>query len=850
MKVSLRTVQELSKISLPPTDELAELINMRLGGIEEIINLNAKYKDARIVRVIECEKHPDADRLSICKIDDGGVVEDIERDENNLIQVVCGAPNVRSEMWAIWLPPKSIVPSSFDEPEPFVLAARKLRGVMSYGMLSAGDELALNSDHEGIIEITDYDVKSGVDLYPGVSFADVFGLNDTIIDIENKMFTHRPDLFGQLGVAREIQAILQPEVTGELVDQKIIAEDWFWNAPQFESVNDLDLTVFNEAGQKTPRFMAVAMKNVDVKPSPLWLQCELVRLGSKPINNVVDVTNYIMLMTAQPVHAYDYDKIRGHKIGARMAKNGEKVHLLNDKIYELDETDIVIADEGGAVGLAGVMGGGDSEVSMETKNIVLEVATFDMYAIRKTSMKYGLFTDAVTRFNKGQSPLQNDRVMAKLMELMTKFAGAIQASDVFDDLSKEVDRSTILGEQIIKTNFINQRLGINLSSVQIVNILRSANFAVYSSQGDDDELKITAPFWRTDIEYPEDIVEEVGRIYGFDRLPRELPSRSIRATPKSEMREFKKQLRDKFSKMGTNEVLTYSFVHEKTLKNVMQDPAQAFQLSNALSPDLQYYRLSVLPSLLDKVHPNIKAGHDEFTLFEIGKGHNKTFDTDSESLPPEVQYLDAVYTSKKSHSGAAYFRIQRMVEALANSFGIDLDFRQIDAENSDQSVAPFDLKRSANVFTKLKNQEIYLGVVGELKTQVSRNFKLPECTAGATILIDEFLKVVCESRETYVPLSRFPSTSRDISLKTSAGEPFSSIKLFIDNTLDKHSKNMTIKSELLTIYQPQTDDQNPEKTTTFRLKFTDYNKTLSDKDINPVMKKIETLANQNGYKIS
>ena len=850
MKVSLRTVQELNKISLPPTDELAELINMRLGGIEEIINLNAKYKDARIVRVIECEKHPDADRLSICKIDDGGVVEDIERDENNLIQVVCGAPNVHSEMWAIWLPPKSIVPSSFDEEEPFVLAARKLRGVMSYGMLSAGDELALNSDHEGIIEITDYDVKSGVDLYPGVSFADVLGLNDTIIDIENKMFTHRPDLFGQLGVAREIQAILQPEVTGELVDQKIIAEDWFWSIPKFESVNDLDLTVFNEAGEKTPRFMAVTMKDVDVKPSPLWLQCELIRLGGKPINNVVDVTNYIMLMTAQPVHAYDYDKIRGHKIGARMAKNGEKVHLLNDKIYELDETDIVIADEGGAVGLAGVMGGGDSEVSMETKNIVLEVATFDMYAIRKTSMKYGLFTDAVTRFNKGQSPLQNDRVMAKLMELMTKFAGAIQASDVFDDLSKEVDRSTILGEQIIKTNFINQRLGINLSSVQIVNILRSANFAVYSSQGDDDELKITAPFWRTDIEYPEDIVEEVGRIYGFDRLPRELPSRSIRATPKSEMREFKKQLRDKFSKMGANEVLTYSFVHEKTLKNAMQDSAQAFQLSNALSPDLQYYRLSVLPSLIDKVHPNIKAGHDEFTLFEIGKGHNKTFGTDSESLPPEVQYLDAVYVSKKPHSDAAYFRIRRMIETLADGFGIDLDFRQIDAENSDQSVAPFDLKRSANVFTKIDNQEIYLGVVGELKTQVSRNFKLPEYTAGATILIDELLKVVRKSRETYVPLSRFPSTSRDISLKTSAGEPFSSIKLFIDNTLDKHSKNMTIESELLTIYQPQTDDQNPEKTTTFRLKFTDYNKTLSDKDINPVMKKIETLANQNGYKIS
>jgi phenylalanyl-tRNA synthetase beta chain len=241
---------------------------------------------------------------------------------------------------------------------------------------------------------------------PGASFAKVYGLDDTIIDIENKMFTHRPDLFGQLGVAREIAGSLGHQFT---------SPEWYLSAPEFEVVEGLELEVFNEAIEKVPRFMAVAMKDIEVKQSPLWLQCALVAMGSKPINNIVDVTNYIMLLTAQPVHAYDYDKLRGRKLGVRMAANGEKADLLNGKTYELTEDDIVIVDGEGVGGLGGIMGGGNSEVSADTKNIVLEVANFDMYTVRKSSMRHGVFTDALTRFNKGQSPLQNDRVLHLLM---------------------------------------------------------------------------------------------------------------------------------------------------------------------------------------------------------------------------------------------------------------------------------------------------------------------------------------------------------------------------------------------------------------------------------------------------
>ena len=833
MKVSIRTVEKLVGFALPPIEELAELINMRLGVFEEITDLGEKYSGARIVRVVRCEKHPDADKLSVCLVDDGGVVADVERDENGLVQVVCGAPNVHADMWAVWLPPKSTVPASFDDAEPFVLDARKLRGMMSYGMLAAGDELAISNDHEGIIEITERDLPQGAELVPGASFAKTFGLDDTIIEIENKMFTHRPDCFGQIGVAREIAGIC---------GQKFTSPDWYNAIQEFATGAGLPLEVYNDASEKSPRFMAVAMKNVTIAPSPLWLQCALVALGSKPINNVVDATNYVMLMTAQPTHAYDYDKLRGQKLGVRMARTGEMIDLLNGKTYELDESDIVIADAEGAVGLAGIMGGADTEVSDATKNIVLECATFDMYAVRKSSMRHGLFTDALTRFNKGQSPLQNAPVMQYLMNMV----GGEQASEVFDVGATENANATSAPDSI-SVKFVNERLGSDMSRDDMMQILRNVEFAAYDDVSKDgDEFWYNAPFWRMDIEEPEDIVEEVGRLYGFDELPRQLPRRSTKAAPKATMRELKRQLRDKFSRMGANEVLTYSFVHEKTLKHALQDPSRAFRLSNALSPDLQYYRLSVLPSLLDKVHMNIKAGHDEFTLFEIGKGHDKTLAHDEENLPPEVSYLDAVYASKKPRSGAAYYRVRRMIELLMDGFGVKLAFRPMSADDETMATAPFETSRSARVIALVGDQEIPLGYVGELKPQVVQNFKLPEYAAACSLLLKEVQNVVAISKRIYVPLSRFPSTSRDISVKTADSVAFSEIANAVQRAIDGVRQTIEVRDELVTIYQPENE---PTKTTTLRLTLTSHDKTLTDKDITPIMTAVEAAVVAAGYEI-
>jgi phenylalanine--tRNA ligase, beta subunit len=837
MKVSLNIVKSLVNFELPPVDELVARVNAQLGSVEKVIDLGAQYKDARIVHVVQCEPHPNADRLHVCLIDDGGAVANIPRDDKGYVQVVCGAPNVHADMWAVWLPPNSTVPASFADAELFVLGARKLRGVLSQGMLAAADELAIGTDHDGIVEISGRDMPKGAVLRAGDSFAQVFGLDDVVLDIENKMFTHRPDCFGQLGVAREISGIF---------GQAFTSPDWYRVAQKFADGSGLKLDVYNDIPDLVPRFMAVAVKNVAVQPSPLWLQCQLVAMGGKPINSIVDATNYIMLMTAQPTHAYDYDKLCGGKLGARMAREGETIALLNGKTYTLGTDDIVIADGERAVALGGIMGGADTEVSSDTNNVVLECASFDMYAVRKTAMRHGVFTDALSRFNKGQSPLQNAPVLKRLMGMI----GGEQASEVHDkkQFSDEFDEY-FAGKYTpanidINSSFINQRLGLQLTDSDIYTLLN--NVEVHN-HGPEDELGymcIQVPFWRTDIELKEDVVEEVGRLYDFGKLPRELPQRSTKPAPKNPRRELKRQIREQLSRAGANEALTYSFVHEHILKRAEQHADQAYKLSNALSPDLQYYRLSVLPSLLDKVHANIKAGHDEFCLFEIGKGHDVRLPHSEDGLPSEQTFVDAVYAAKKARASAPYYQVQRMAVRLLSSLGAQFELAPMATENDDgkelsgvefEVAAPFDRQRSAWILCGKER----LGIVGEFKQAVRRNFKLPEYAAGFSINFDRLLAQP-RDEQAYRPLSRFPSTSRDVSLRAPRDVSYAELYHVVQAAVDESAGDITVTIEPRAIFQPANDRS--IKTTTFRLRMTHYERTLTDADAKPIVDRVATMA--------
>lgn len=841
MKVSLNVIKQLINFELPPVDELAQLINRQLGKVDRVENLAERYRGARVVRVVECAKHPNADRLSVTKIDDGMAVPDVPRDENGLVQVVCGAPNVQADMWAVWLPPASTVPASILEGEPFTLDARKLRGVLSQGMLAAADELAIGTDHEGIVALTPRDLPAGKTLQPGADFAALFGLDDYVLDIENKMFTHRPDCFGQLGVAREIAGILH---------QPFTSPAWYNLEQVFGDGDSVPLAVSNDIPQLVPRFMAVAIRGVQVAPSPFWLQCQLVAMGAKPINNIVDATNYVMLMTAQPTHAYDYDTLHGGQLGVRMARQGETLALLSGKTIELTPDDIVIADGQGPVALGGIMGGSRTEVSATTTTIVLECATFDMYAVRKMAMRHGVFTDALARFNKGQSPLQNAAVLNRLIGMV----GGEQASPVIDIKPFTSEHGGILDEYFagkyepatidITSRFINQRLGSHLTENDICTLLNNVEIHSHGPENELGYICLQVPFWRTDLETKEDIVEEIGRLHGFDTVPRQLPMRRIQPARKNPRRELRRVVREALAKAGANEVLSYSFVHERVLKGAGQDPAQAFRLSNALSPDLQYYRLSVLPSLLDKVHANIKAGHSEFMLFEIGKGHTKAR-IGKDGLPAEQSLIDLVYSSKKPHAGAAFYRVRATLDQLAHDSGLTLVYTPVAAAQDDPVYAPFDINRSAHIWVEGSEaagqpERQLIGVLGELRPAVVKHFKLPDYTAAASLRLDVMEQIWRDTVVHYQPMSRYPTTARDISIQTSTEVTYDELMQAVSSAMTRASEaypDVTIRDLTpLSIYKATPDALH--QTTTFRLTLSSSQATLSAERVRSIIRTV------------
>ena len=833
MKISINWIKQFTEVDLP-IDELVKKIGQQLGAVEEVIDVGARYRGIVVASVVSCEKHPNADKLSLCLIDDGGVVTDIDRNQDGHVQVVCGAPNVESGMRVVWLPPGATVPSSYDK-EPFVLEARELRGKVSNGMLASAAELAIGDDHNGIVEV-DIDAELGSD------FAAVYELDDYVIDIETKMFTHRPDCFGMLGVAREIAGIQ---------DKKFTSPDWYTSDDiqlPLEAPEKLPLGVENNASELVPRFMAVALAGVNVGQSPLIIRTYLSRLGIRPINNIVDITNYIMLLTGQPLHAYDYDKLQKLQdtpdgdvtLETRLSKKGETLSLLNGKDLTIDDSEtVLITSNDIPVGIGGIMGGAGTEVDETTTRIVLECANFDMYSIRRASMRHGLFTDAATRFTKGQSPLQNNRALRESVAMLQYLAGAQVASNVVDDASlSDSDEDTIA----ITADFINARLGLSVSAEDVVRVLKNVEFDVRIGA---ESIVVKPPFWRTDISIAEDIVEEIGRLIGYDLLPLELPNRTLAPVQRNDYLDLLARIRELLSSAGGNELLTYSFVSGDLLKKNQQDPEKAFRVINALSPGLEYYRMSLTPSLLEKVHPNIKQGYDEFLLFELGKTHVRGLtDQDEPNLPAEKPGLSMVFAAddKKwdaKERGAAYYQGVCYLDRLLGQLGVECQIRQLDHKISDDATkqlwAPFDEHRSGAVRTN----DTQIGVVGELNTSVRQALKLPHATVAIELDLALLLKFVQTS--SYTPLSRYPKVQQDISLKLPAHHSYQDVYGCVAHLLDGYD-DITLRVDPLDNYQSKKDASS--KHLAFRITAVSNVRTLTDTEVSKILDNIATRAHE------
>lgn len=815
-------------------DELIQKMGLQLGAIEDYENYASHYEGVCVVRIVTAEKHPNADKLHVCRIDDGGINQHVERDNDGLVQVVCGAPNVRNGMIAAWIPPHATVPSTVGK-DPFVLEARELRGIVSNGMLASPKELDVSDEHDGILEILPEDI--GREPIPGEPLSNLYGLDDYVITCENKMFTHRPDCFGNLGIAREVAGIF---------GNAFSSPDWYEKKPVFGASNDLQLSVKNSIPKLVPRFMSVAMSNIMIGKSPIWMQAYLRRVGIKPINNVVDVTNYVMHLTGQPTHAFDYDKLLKYSsepsLFPRMSVKGEKIQLLGGKEIELTGEEMVISTDQKAVALAGIMGGADTEVDENTKTIVIECATFDMFNVRRTSMRFGLFTEAVTRFNKGQSPLQNDRVLWYVMKNMQELAEANQASDVYDVRSFEkqiYEDQTLSTALIVHPDFINERLGIDIPTEETIQLLSNVEFIV--DQNVDGTIKITAPFWRTDIELAEDVVEEVGRLYGYNRLPVILPSRIAKPVMGNAGMNYTNNLRHVLRRAGANEVLTYSFVHGDLLKHMGIDANQwAYHIRNAISPELQYYRPTVLPSLLTKVHANSKAQagseHNEFSLFEVGKGHIKgEFESDEPQLPKQMRHLAFVFSAdskaQMKYSGSPYYYAKQYIDLIT---GNKAEYLALDT-NKYPLTAPFQQGRSAVVML----HDNMVGVVGEFRHSVKKALKLPDFCAGFELDIDHLRASGTEKQ--YRPLSNFPSISQDITLEVRESVTWQDLNTLVEAELRVAQAELGYDCTVDTIDIYQNSGGNLTRYT-FRITVTHHHKTLKTEEVSSLLDQLSKVA--------
>lgn len=858
MKISLNKIK--SYVSLPADssdDELVKLIGSRLVEIEEVIDLAPAYQGIYIAKVVKAEPIPGT-HLHLCEIDAGEHNAEFKQLENGFVQVVCGAPNVHAGMLAVWITPGAIVPETYGA-ENFKLSVRKLQGYESNGMLAGPDELGLGGEHKAIAEIAPTMAQ------PGDRFADVFDLNDKILDVENKSLTHRPDCFGLIGFAREVAGILGLEFTEPDLFQQI-------NRP-LQTVAASDVKIRIADPELCPRYTCAVFELSDNQPSK-YLTPEavfLAKAGMRTVDPMVDLTNILMLETGQPLHAFDYDKLIAvggkpkAEIIVRAARDGEELQLLDGKTIQLADFDIVITSNDIPVALAGAMGGKNTEIDASTHRVILESATFSLYHLRKTQMAHGIFSEAITRFTKGQPAALCSVVLeAALAELKVT---PLAVNEAYPAPQKPVVVK-------ITTDEINGLLGTHYDATTIVQTLESVGFAVESdskqpsfsgTSATNEEraerpeprndgragacpekngcycqtacLKVTSPAWRTDIHIAEDVIEEVGRLLGYDNITLTLPTKPFIEAELDPMLRLKRQIRQTLSHdLNMHELLTYSFVSCNLIEKVNQDPTESYEIVNSISPELQCFRQHIVPSLLDKVRENLKAGHRAFMLYEQNQVTTQSAGQDSDGAPQVATHLGIVDLHDFYHLKA------QILALLRHKLKLDFNYRPFACDSATAKAYPY-LEPAHSA--ELVWQDQVIGAFGELKAGVLQRFKLADTTVSALELSLDPLAQAQPELQVSVQLSKFPSVERDLTLRLAADVAYWRVFEMLETALRGLKLLFTVTP--LSIYQAATADAT--KNLSFHLKFSSPDHTLTPAEISAIMDKIAQSAAELGATI-
>ncbi|MDC3412593.1 phenylalanine--tRNA ligase subunit beta [Aquibacillus sp. 3ASR75-11] len=795
MFVSWNWLRNYVDIDDIPVEELAEKITKTGIEVEGIEYIAEKSSNVVVGYVKECQKHPNADKLNLCQVDIG----------EETLQIICGAPNIAKEQKVAVAKPGAVLPGNFK------IKKAKLRGIESNGMICSLQELGIED------KFVPKEFAQGIFVFPddtevGADALELLNLNDAIIELG--LTPNRSDALSMLGVAYEVAAIL---------DRPVHLPEEHAETMTTESASDY-INVKVDDPDLNPYYGAFIIKDVTVGPSPLWIRNYLIAAGIRPINNVVDITNYVLLEYGQPLHAFDYDRFGSKEVVVRRASEGEKITTLDDQERSLKPDHLVITNGLDAVAIAGVMGGANSEVHAGTTTVLLEAAYFDPATVRAGSKDHGLRSESSVRFEKGVDPERVKRAGKRASRLLCQYAGGSVCEGVveFDQLDRTEK------EIVIETEKVNARIGTSITDTEIADILRKLNFGY---QQDESTFTVIVPTRRQDISIFEDMVEEIARMYGYDNLPYTLPQGTSQAGGLTEIQRLKREVKHFLEGAGLMETITHSLtskerVHLLVSPEIKDAAASPVELAMPMSEDHSHLRLSMLPELLSSVSYNLARRQSNLGYYEIGtvfvSKEKKVSRQPKEKLRVAGaltgQWVQQPWQQEKKD--VDFFLVKGIVEALFDFLNLSVEFRQseIDGMHPGRTAALFDNGKP-------------LGFIGQIHPNVQKDFDLKE-----TYVFDidlEYVLTIHKNEPSFNKIPRYPSVTRDIALVVDENLHAGDVK----QTIEATGAPLVKEVQIFDVYVGENLPEG-KKSIAFNLLYLDPERTLKDEEVEASYQKI------------
>ena len=792
MKFSYNWLKELSDTK-KSAEEVAEELTMHSFEVEGLEKIGAGLEKVVVGKILEIEKHHNADKLQVTKTTIG----------KETLQIVCGAPNILVGD----IVPVAMVGAKL--PNGMEIKEAEIRGIKSFGMLCAEDELGLGQDHAGILKLE----KS---LKLGMPIAKALNLEDTILEM--KLLPDRAhDAQSYVGVAREIAVLEGREF------------DYDFNGLKISSQKSKKLKVEIKDKDLCFRYIGAVMENIEIKDSPQWLKAKLIASGLRPINNVVDATNLVMLELGQPTHAFDFSLITKKdeaEIVVRRAKKTEKIKLLDETIKELDQNDLLITNDEEALALAGIMGGEHSGIKENTNKIILECASFEAVTIRKTRTRLNVKTDASDRFEKDLDPNLAEKAMVRLIEIIEHTANG-KLEGVIDVYPKKVNSWKIK----LNLDYVDRLLGEKIPAKISVKIL---NLLGIKTNVSGKNIVAEIPTYRIDLKTQEDLIEEIGRVNGYDKIEVQAPKVHLEPAKINEQKNFEREVKRILTGIGFDEVYNYSFYGQKDSNLAQLGGIEHLELENPLNPEQTMMRISLIPGILKNIAQNLK-NYKDLHFFEIGR----VYWPNGQVLPREKRMLVGAIVLEKSKKAENFYEAKGFVDSLMQRIGVtDHYFDNFDAVPVETFVTLWHEGRSAEI--KIEGHEKAVGFMGEINPLVLVDFDIHHRVAMFEFDL-ELLQKFSDGEREFQSIRRFPDVTRDISMLSTSENRVDDILEVVQDAGGK----LVLDVDLFDIFEKET-----ETSYAFHIIFGAQDRTLESKEVDLAMTKIiSELENKLGVEI-